>query len=204
VRREAEAIAQEIWALIQADAERGRGPGERLRFSDIAVMVAGHDPATHFTHLASAFDERGFEIPYTLEATALASHSRVAEAAVRLLELPFGRFTRAEVLSVVTHPAVAGRFAEADTQEWVRWCDALGIFHGADRADHEGTYLDRDLHNWDQGLRRLALGAVMSSPEVAFRLDGQEYLPEEHTESAEGNASGAGRWCARCSPTRAS
>jgi hypothetical protein len=47
----------------------------------------------HFTHLASAFDGRGFEIPYTLEATALASQSRSAEAAVRLLELPFGRFS---------------------------------------------------------------------------------------------------------------
>ncbi|HEY3445195.1 MAG TPA: exodeoxyribonuclease V subunit gamma, partial [Myxococcales bacterium] len=198
VRREAEAIAQEIWALIEADSSSD--PGQRLRFSDIAVMVAGHKPETHFTHLASAFDERGFEIPYTLEATALASQSRVAEAAVRLLELPFGRFTRAEVLGVVTHPAIASRFPEVDTQEWVRWCDALGIFHGADRADHEGTYLDRDLHNWDQGLRRLALGSVMSCPPPdgaggagAFKLDGQEYLPEEHTESAEGNASALGR-----------
>ncbi|MGC4116273.1 MAG: exodeoxyribonuclease V subunit gamma [Myxococcales bacterium] len=191
VRREAEAIAQEIWSLIKADS--GSEPGRRLRFSDIAVMVAGHDPETHFTHLASAFDERGFHIPYTMEATALASQSRIAEAAVRLLELPLGRFTRAEVLSVVTHPAIASRFPDVDTQEWVRWCDALGIFHGVDRADHEGSYLDRDLHNWDQGLRRLALGGVMSSPEVPFRLDGQEYLPEEHTESAQGNASALGR-----------
>lgn len=184
VRREAEAIASEIWALLERDPE--------LRLSDIAVMVAGRDPESYFTHLASAFDERGFELPFTLEATVLGAHSRVAEAAELLLELPFGRFTRSEVLRVLTHPVVAGRVRGVDPQQWVRGCDALGIFHGADRQDQAGTYLDEDLHNWDQGLRRLALGAVMTGRESddarAFELGGQAYLPEEHTEIDEGAA----------------
>lgn len=49
--REAEAIAQEVWALVKAD-ESSNG-GEPLRLSDIAVMVAAQAPETHFTHLAS-------------------------------------------------------------------------------------------------------------------------------------------------------
>jgi len=192
IRREAESVASEIWSLVrQADAA-----GQALRFSDIAVLVAGRSPETYFTHVSSAFDERGFEIPYTLEAGTLAEQSRIAEVTRLLLELPFGRFSRAEVLRVATHPSVAGRF-EADSAEWVRWCDELGIFHGADRADHEGSYLEQDLHNWDQGLRRLALGSVMtgarSNDARAFLLGGERYLPEEHSESTEGSATAFGR-----------
>ena len=195
VRREAEAIASEIWALIRED--EARAAPDRLRFSDIAVLVAGKSPEGYFTHLASAFEERGFDIPFTLEATALAIQSRVGEAARLLVALPFGRFTRAEVLRLLTHPAVAARFPDADPQEWARWCDELGIFHGIDHQDHEGSYLERDLHSWDQGLRRLALGAVMtglkSNDARAFELGAERYLPEEHTESAEGSAQAFGR-----------
>ncbi|MBI5547607.1 MAG: exodeoxyribonuclease V subunit gamma, partial [Deltaproteobacteria bacterium] len=198
VRREAEAIAAEIWALIHEDERRPETPEQpRLRFNDIAVMVAGREPQTYFTHLSAAFEERGFEIPCTLEATALTTQSRTAEAAQLLVELPFGRFTRAEVLRVVTHPAVAARFPEADPEDWARWCDAVGIFHGVDRQDHAGSYLDRDLHSWDQGLRRLALGAVMtgakSNDPRRFALGAEEYLPEEHTESTQGSAAAFGR-----------
>ena len=53
------------------------------------------------------------------------------------------------------------RSPEVDPQRWTAWCDGLGIVHGADRSDHAGTYIEGDILNWDQGLRRLALGAFM-------------------------------------------
>jgi exodeoxyribonuclease V gamma subunit len=55
--------------------------------------------------------------------------------------------------------------------------------HGADRSDHENTYIDRDILNWDQGLRRLALGAFMASDASGerrpFELAGEAYVPHE-------------------------
>ena len=54
--------------------------------------------------------------------------------------------------------------------------------HGADRADHEGTYIDRDILNWDQGLRRLALGAFMAgdaSGDGSPSCGGDAYVPHE-------------------------
>ncbi len=185
-QREAEAIAAEIWSLIERDEAN---PGaEPLRFTDIAVLVAGSEPQATFSRLAAAFEQRGFSIPYTLEETALGAHSAVVEAAELLLALPLGRFTRAEVLKLATHPCVISRYPDADPQQWVRTVDALGIFHGLDREDHAGSYLERDLHNWDQGLRRLALGEAVSAAdgeEVA--IGGERYLPPARgeVESAE-------------------
>ncbi len=200
VRREAEVIAGEIWRLVQEDEERGAP--EPLRFNDVAVLVAGGDPESYFTHLAAAFQET-FSIPFSVSDTPFASQSRVAEAVAMLLELPFGRFGRGELMRFVTHPAVAGRFGEVNPQEWIEWCEAVGIVHGADHLDHAGTYIDRDILNWDQGLRRLALGAVMtgarSGDERALELEArpsrrgeqparERYLPEERGQGGQASA----------------
>ncbi len=57
----------------------------------------------------------------------------------------------------------------------------LEVVHGADRDDHQGTYIEGEVFHWDQGLRRLVLGAFMTGPRAgddrAFQLDGAEYLP---------------------------
>ena len=70
-----------------------------------------------------------------------------------------GQFTRPEMLKVLTHSAVRAAVSEANTDRWRDWCLELGIVHGADRLDHQGTYIDRELFHWEQGLRRLVLGA---------------------------------------------
>lgn len=169
VRREAEAIAEKIWSLLEADPS--------LRFNDIAVLVAGADTQAHFTHLAAAFEE-SYGIPYSRSDGALLADSGVAEALRLLLELPLGRFSRSEILGFLTHPAVGSRFAEALPEDWARLAEALGIFHGADAADLKESYLEEDLLSWDQGLRRLALGAFLGEGEP-FELNGSAYLPAE-------------------------
>src|ERR1019366_9514007 len=100
-----------------------------------------------------------------------------------LFALPLGRFTRAELLRLAVHPAVAGGLNDVDTERWLAWSGALGVVHGADRGDHEGTYIDRDILNWDQGLRRLALGAFMvgdaSGDGTPFWMGPDAYVPHE-------------------------
>ena len=60
---------------------------------------------------------------------------------------------------------------------------------GADGADHDGSYLDQDRLSWDQGLRRLALGAFLSGPrsgeERPFVLDGRPVLAAELSPAGE-------------------
>ena len=60
--------------------------------------------------------------------------------------------------------------------------------HGADQTDHDGTYIDRELFHWEQGLRRLVLGAFMTGPhsgdDRAFRLGDLDYLPHDQPADA--------------------
>jgi len=183
VRSEAETIAAEIWRLVSDDKAAASQDGrEPLRFNDIAVLVNQHESEEYFAHLSAAFAEAQ-GIPYSIIDLPFAGSSRVAEAMALILALPAGRFTRAELLGVLTHPLVAGRFPEASPADWTAWCDGLGIVHGADHGDHASTYIEADVLNWDQGVRRLALGVFLpgkrSGAAQAFALPSSAYLPFE-------------------------
>ncbi len=154
IQRELEIIGNEIWRLLRADDD--------LRFNDIAVLVSRSDRELYHAHLPAVFGEL-HQIPYHLAETSLRDSSRIVEALELLLELPFGRFTRPELLRLLTHPALLARYPDIDGNDWVHWSERLGIVHGADHADHAGTYIERDIYNWDQGIRRLALGTFMAA-----------------------------------------
>jgi len=188
IRREAEFVADEIWCLIREhDRKHGSSPG-RLRFPDIAVLLAdvANRPA-YQAHFRAVFEDL-HGIPFNMVDLPLAGECRVIEAVLLLLALPLGEFTRPELLKILTHPAVRVRFPEADTSQWRDWCLELEIVHGADQADHDGTYIDRELFHWEQGLRRLVLGAFMTGPysgdDRAFRLGDLDYLPHDQPADA--------------------
>lgn len=170
VRRELEAIGGAITAMLAADPT--------LRLCDVAVLLAPDGCERYQAQIGAVFDELGGIAHRRLELP-LAGESRVIEAVDALLDLPLGRFTRAELLGLMVHPAVLARFPDVDREDWVRWADELGIVHGADRSDHEGTYIEGDVYNWDQGLRRLALGSFMDLGDrpVAVRLGARAYVP---------------------------
>jgi exodeoxyribonuclease V gamma subunit len=174
VRREVEVVAQEIWRLVRET--------KGLRFCDIAVLLNDGPEQPYWPHLEAVFHECD-GIPYNIIDRPLSAETRIIEAIELLLALPLGAFRRQEVLAVATHPAVISRHPEVDPREWLAWCDALSIVHGADHTDHEGTYIDKDLFNWDQGLRRLGLGVFLSgdgSGEPPIYDAGKErYVPEE-------------------------
>ncbi|MGD0530286.1 MAG: exodeoxyribonuclease V subunit gamma, partial [Polyangiaceae bacterium] len=174
IRRECEAVASAIWERMRGD--------ESLRFDDVAVLVPPGDAAAYAAHLPAAFRE-AHDLPHQIVGLPPVEPSRIEEAVELLLALPLGRFTRAELLRLAVHPSVAGALREVDPERWLAWCDALGVVHGADREDHEGTYIDRDILNWDQGLRRLALGAFMvgdaSGDGSPFTVGADAYVPHE-------------------------
>jgi exodeoxyribonuclease V gamma subunit len=174
LRRELEVVAAEIWRLLAADPT--------LRLRDIAVVVPDGHKDAYLTQVAAVFGE-ALELPHSVVDLPLGGGHRLGEAVLMLLALPLGTFSRRELLPLLTHPSVVGRFPEARAADWLRLADELGIVHGADHQDHAGTYIERDLLNWDQGLRRLALGALMTGPragdEDAVGFGDQKYLPAD-------------------------
>jgi exodeoxyribonuclease V gamma subunit len=188
-RRELEAIAAEIWRLL-------RDPGRPdLRFTDVAIVVP---PAAADTYLplAAAVLREASDLPHTIIDGPAAQGSRVLEAVELLLALPLGPLGRQDLLRLVMHPAVAARFPDADPRHWLALAEDLDIVHGADRAAHSGTYVEDDRFNWDQGLRRLALGAFLagrrSGEERPFEQAGGRYLPEELAPELQASAQGFG------------
>ncbi len=195
VRREVEVIASEIWRLVdENEAVRQRNPEvELLRLNQIAVLLPEENREVYQTHIRSVFPStRG--LSFNMVDMPARSWSRAMEAVHMLLALPFGQFRRHELLRLLTHPNLIGQFANLDGEEWLQWCDDLKILHGADRRDHADTYIKGELFHWDQGLRRLCLGAFMTGKSAGerrvFELHGAHYLPHEY---GQGQLVSAGR-----------
>jgi len=171
-RRELETIAAEIWSRMRAD--------ERLTFSDFAVIVPAAS-APVYLPLAQAVFEAASRLPHTIVDLPRPAERRILDVVGLLLELSLGSLGRPDLLRVAMHPAVARRFPDVDPEDWLALCEALEIVRGADRADQVASYLTRDRTSWEQGLRRLALGAFVSGPrsgeERPFVLDGETVLP---------------------------
>ncbi len=177
VRREVEWVADEIWKLMKND--RSEPP---LRFSDIAVIINSAGRGIYLPQIETVFAS-SHNLPNSVSDLPGTAGSRILEAMSLLLKLPFGRFSRAEMLALMSHPAVISRFADLTPNDFAALAEALGIIFGADRADFEGTYVDLDVYNWGQGIRRLALGAFMtgekSGDERIFQVCEDQWLVEE-------------------------
>jgi exodeoxyribonuclease V gamma subunit len=151
-RREIEAIAAAVRRRLDADPT--------LLAHEVGVWIAG-DMDRYLALAPSAFEAVG--VPCHLVDAPIADRGRIGEAMLALLELPTSAMARRDLLRVMTHPAVLAGHPHVDAADWVRWTERLGIAHGADARAHANTYLeDYPGHfHWDQGVRRLALGAFM-------------------------------------------
>lgn len=172
-RREIEVIAAEARRRLDGDPS--------LRAHEIAVWIAG-DAERYLAQAPSAFEAVG--VPCHLIDAPIDDRGRIGEAVLALLELPTSTMARRDLLRVMTHPAVLAGYPHVDAEDWVRWTERLGIVHGADGAAHAGTYLEDypGQFHWDQGVRRLALGAFMVGERAergAARIASLEVAPEE-------------------------
>lgn len=156
--REAEAVATEIWRLMEA------APKDRpLRFSDIAVVVPPDETLrrTYLEHLRTAFDATG-RIPMVAVDAPGSGAAMLLDGAELLLDLPLGRCSRRDLLRALTHPAVLSRFPDLEPGAWPAWAEAAGIVRGLDPGDlADEAETDPQLLHWEQGLQRLALSAFL-------------------------------------------
>src|SRR5712692_7635788 len=182
IRRECEIAANAIWSIIRENEELvAQNKAARIRFHEIAVMVPDSSIDDYLPHIESVF-RKLHEIPLDLVSRKFSSTSRVAEAIELLLGLPLSRFSRGEIIRLLTHPALIGDTG-IDSSAWPRWSEALGIFFGANDEDLKDTYIPSGLFHWDQGIKRLALGAMMTArgderPKL-YEAGANRYLPFE-------------------------
>jgi exodeoxyribonuclease V gamma subunit len=167
-RRELETVAAAIWTAVRADAT--------LAFSDFAVVVPPAAAATYLPLAAEVF-EAASGLPCTVLDLPRAAERRIQDAALALIELPLGALSRPDLLRAAMHPAVARRFPDVDPEDWLALCEDLEIVRGADRAALPPSYLERDRISWDQGLKRLALGAFLHPGDDPLVLNGEPLLP---------------------------
>jgi exodeoxyribonuclease V gamma subunit len=186
IRREAEIVANEIWSIVRDNEKLAAdGNAERIRFHEIAVLIPDSAVDDYVAQIDSVFRKQ-HRLPIDLVSRSIAGASRVAEAVDLLLQLPSGRFSRAEMIRLLTHPAL-NRESESgiDIEKWRRWSETLGIFFGADDYDLKDTYIPRGLYHWDQAIKRLALGTMMTGQRgenpafYAAGAAGTSYLPGE-------------------------
>jgi exodeoxyribonuclease V gamma subunit len=185
VRREVEAIAGEIWRLV---ASSEKGPN-RLRFNEIAIIVGASTQEHYESAIRSVFDEC-HRLPFRMADSTSRSASPMVDALFTLLESGFSEVTRASLLRFLTHNAVVVRH-QGNPDIWTRLAEEAHIYVGADLADLAGTYIDRDLYNWDQGLLRLALGTCMSGEHLGdnrlLTLGKNRYLPTDISPALRGS-----------------
>ncbi|MFZ1886538.1 MAG: exodeoxyribonuclease V subunit gamma [Candidatus Binataceae bacterium] len=157
IQREVEIVANEIWRLLKQSAS-GKNP---LRFHEIGVLIPDAECEAYAPHIEAVF-ARIHGIPVEISGCTVSRQSRVGEAIGLLLKLPLGRFTRADLMRLLKHPALSAGDSKLDLERWDGWCEELGVFFGADGGDPASTYIPSNLFNWDQALKRIALGAFMS------------------------------------------
>jgi exodeoxyribonuclease V gamma subunit len=186
IRREAEIVANEIWSIVRSNEKlAGEGKAERIRFHEIAVLIPDSAVDDYVAQIDSVFRKQ-HRLPIDLVSRTITGASRVAEAVDLLLQLPRGRFSRTEIIRLLTHPAMNNQSKSGiDVAKWRRWSEALGIFFGADDYDLKDTYIPRGLFHWDQAIKRLALGTMMIGPRAgspafyAAGATGPSYIPCE-------------------------
>ncbi len=176
IQREVEVVANEIWHLIESTADSD----DPITFNDIAIVLNHMERDAYQSRIRSVFQDN-HQIPFNMIDVAATGSRRFVEATALLLELPFSEFTRNEFLRLLSHPCVLAADEESDRELFVRWCDELNILHGADGHDHEGSYIDKPLFHWDQGLTRLVLGGFMldQKGEDSVRYDVADVIPFE-------------------------
>jgi exodeoxyribonuclease V gamma subunit len=187
LRRELEVVAAEIWNLARRDPS--------LRLCDVAVIVPEASKDLYLAQISAVFGE-SCDLPHSVADLPAASAHRAAEAIELLLHLPFSSFTRKDLLPLVTHPCLMARFPKAEPEAWRELVHELGIVRGADHGDLAGSYVTRDLFTWDQGLRRLVLGALVDTHGTdeadSMVIGGEAYLPGPPLDSANEECLGLG------------
>ncbi|MGK5092058.1 exodeoxyribonuclease V subunit gamma [Deltaproteobacteria bacterium TL4] len=184
LRREIEIIANEIWHLVKTQAE--------LHLNQIAVIIP--DMASYQTDLELVFQSL-HNIPYNLMDGISTQAGRLLDGAIQLLGLCFTDYTRKDLFHILCNPNFLPQHPTKNIDQWLQWADELSIFYGIDQEDNQQRgyrHLKHDLYNWEQGFRRLTMGAFLQQESAhnpqTYAIQDQPYVPLSVDTSEQGEA----------------
>ncbi|MFT5129723.1 MAG: exodeoxyribonuclease V gamma subunit, partial [Rhodothermales bacterium] len=156
IQREVECVYQTILHNMSQDST--------LRLTDIAVLVP--DMARYKSAIESVFLRGPHRVPFNLSDSRAREDSAYGQALLAMLQLAGGRFTRRDVFALLYNPCflAAHDLERRDVLAWVRWADALNIFHSFD-AQHRETqgFAPNANFTWQQAMQRIRLGRLMTT-----------------------------------------
>lgn len=141
----------EAEALVQALADHP------APLNQVSVGWPGSDPVIR-AHVVAALEQAG--LPFAELDVRLEAVSGVLELFSLLLSIPSSGFRGEALMQLLLHPNLACDLEPEEREVCVGWLQALPVVDGADRRDHRDTYIESDVLNWEQGLRRLSLGLL--------------------------------------------
>ncbi|HVQ33879.1 MAG TPA: exodeoxyribonuclease V subunit gamma [Lysobacter sp.] len=163
--REVQVLHDQLRALLEAPARDGQPP---LQPRDIAVLAPDIDAyAPHVEAVFGGAIGTPREIPYTIADTSPLASAPVAEAFLRLLELPLRAPSLADVLDLLAVPAIAARFGleDADRMRVQDWLECAGARWGLDARDRARHGADGDAYTLEFAIDRLLLGYASGDEE---------------------------------------
>jgi exodeoxyribonuclease V gamma subunit len=164
--REVQVLHDQLRALLEVPEAPGR---PALQPREIAVLAPNID--LYAPHIEAVFGGAlgtARELPYTIADSSPLATSPLAEAFLRLIELPLHALTVTDVFDLLAVPAIAAHFGIDDNQRGALqdWLDIAGARWGldaADRARHDafrrdGETRDDHAYTFEFAIDRLLLG----------------------------------------------
>ena len=131
---------------------------------EIVVMIP--DVASYAPYIDAVFNSSKIKIPYSISDRPVQAEHPLLAAFISILDLPNGRFTFSDVISLLEVPAVYRAYGIAEHQlpKLKAWLTEAGIRWGYD-SDQRSK---QGLPNWDQntwlyGFKRLLMGYASNS-----------------------------------------
>ena len=159
IYREVETVYNSILYNLEKDKD--------LQLTDIAILVS--DISRYKPVIDSFFNSGTGTLSYNLVDSRADTDSVQAKGILLLLELASGRFSRKEVFDLMVNPCFMKkwRIHGAEIEIWASWVTNLNIFHSFDaKAKKKRGYPESIYHTWKQGLERLRLSRILSSPKA--------------------------------------
>lgn len=134
---------------------------------DIVVMIP--DVASYAPYIDAVFNSSGFHIPYSISDRPVQAEHPLIAAFIALLELPNGRLTFSDVMSLLEVPSVYRAYGinEAHLPKLKSWVIDAGVRWGFDGEQRQKQGLPSwEQNTWLYGFKRLLMGYAVNSHEL--------------------------------------
>ena len=181
IRREVEVLHDQLLTLLNAELDPA--PPQPREIIVMAPDINRYEP-----YIRAVFDQGPLAGEYTISDRSLRSAGQLADAFLKLLELPSERFEASQVIALLDQPALRARFniPEEALETLSRWVRRAAIRWGFDAESHRNFCgVPFEEFSWSQGLDRLLLAFAMAETPDAPAAEGLDMLGSVSESEAE-------------------